>query len=188
MKLGKNEKVILKALLLDNHEYFRMMGCPRSHGQIPEGKSIEMLARYVYPGKEINVQYGGMIDSIKCSISRSLKHLYNERLVKVAKPIYKNEWCPAEEDARGEHVSGMMCRRLVGFHVKELGENGAPLGDWECSQIEVYKHASLETNTKKIFLLTDKGKQIAAGLDFSLETKGLEAEGLRRKDLFSRIG
>lgn len=158
MKLGKNEKKILVSLL-EHYGLHYDKRLRRNTSYYPKGKNSSLLAKSVYPDKEITDIEGNLINTVKASLSTTLNNMWKKGLVKKAKPDYVYKWHPKDTEF-GSTSGGCMHCELISFNAKEYQENG----EIKRSTINVPRLKSLPTYTRIWWILTDKGYKIAEEL------------------------
>jgi hypothetical protein len=125
-----------------------------------EGNDILHIASKIYGAEALtsNLWRTGVKESPKSSISRTLRALWNKGLVKVGKPHYRKYWCKCSDyDKEKGFGGGFNSVELVGLNVAWLNNKEVYCTDY----IRFFKRTTLPLQTKKWWLLTDKGKEVA---------------------------
>lgn len=161
-KLTKLDKRVLDALSTpqDKEEYITF---PK------EGIGFQGIAKRVYGEAVLNCETRGgpyvenltICYSAKSSLSRTLKKLWKNGLVKKCVPKYRRYWC-IEDDG-----GGFYSVRLSGLYASWINENGVYCTDL----IWTRKYASLTYRSKIWWILTQLGKDRVKGGSIEVDMK-----------------
>ena len=152
MKLGKNEKKILKILFKEKDFGSKIMGYSYNPTHdikiIQNFRTIKEIARFIY-GEDGEDFLGNLKSTVKVSLSRTMKNMYKKKLVQKGKLTYQRFW---------NKENKYMSSKLKYLHIHEYEKKGYDI----IENFSPYSYTPY--NIRFIWILTEKGKEIVSNL------------------------